>query len=558
MVAATGDYTAAQVTNAVSTIGSYADPSWLTALSWSKITGAPAIFADPTTTKGDIVARGASAPATRLGVGTNNFVLTADSTQATGLKWAAAPVTSVFTRSGAVVAAAGDYTASQVTNAVDTTQTYSNPSWITALAWSKITGAPTIFADPTTTKGDLVARGTSSPATRLPIGATLNMAMLVDSSQTLGMKWATMTAAMVTNAADTTQSYSNPTWITALAWSKITSVPITTKGDLMVFGSSITRLPVGTNGQVLTADSTQTLGVKWAAGGGGGSQTPWTSDIQGGNFMLHNVAAIGILTSATASTPLTAAPSINGKANFQLMNFGSSGAAAELSLYANGGPNFWIGSSGTGYTWGNAAYITWDNSAVLVFAPGGVEKARFDVNGRLGINKTNPATPLDVNGVATATQFAGPGLNIGSGLGLQANQVASVFGNSDEPSLSAYCGTVVFGSNSQNPCLTFGFSTGTFINPWMQTRSKFNASGQALLMQPLGGGVGVSVPTTGVVSYAFQVGVDSAAKIATNTWTVYSSDVRTKRNIRDLVGGLEVIKRLRPIEAEYNGLGGTQ
>ena len=41
--------------------------------------------------------------------------------------------------------------------------------------------------------------------------------------------------------------------------------PTTTKGDLIVHGSSTTRLPVGTNGQVLTADSAQTTGLKWAA-----------------------------------------------------------------------------------------------------------------------------------------------------------------------------------------------------------------------------------------------------------------------------------------------------
>jgi hypothetical protein len=43
VVAVTGDYTAAQVTNAVSTIGSYADPAWLTSLAWGKITGAPTV-----------------------------------------------------------------------------------------------------------------------------------------------------------------------------------------------------------------------------------------------------------------------------------------------------------------------------------------------------------------------------------------------------------------------------------------------------------------------------------------------------------------------------------
>jgi hypothetical protein len=44
-----------------------------------------------------------------------------------------------------------------------------------------------------------------------------------------------------------------------------------TKGDLLVVdGGLIRALPVGDNGQVLTADSAETLGVKWAAGGGGG------------------------------------------------------------------------------------------------------------------------------------------------------------------------------------------------------------------------------------------------------------------------------------------------
>ncbi len=49
-------------------------------------------------------------------------------------------VSSVFSRTGAVTATSGDYTAAQVTNAADTTATYSNPGWITALAATKLTG----------------------------------------------------------------------------------------------------------------------------------------------------------------------------------------------------------------------------------------------------------------------------------------------------------------------------------------------------------------------------------------------------------------------------------
>lgn len=56
-----------------------------------------------------------------------------------------AAVVSVFGRQGSVVALAGDYTAAKVTNAVDQTQAYPNPAWITSLSWGKITGAPATY-----------------------------------------------------------------------------------------------------------------------------------------------------------------------------------------------------------------------------------------------------------------------------------------------------------------------------------------------------------------------------------------------------------------------------
>lgn len=65
--------------------------------------------------------------------------------------------------------------AGTVTNGVYTTGSYSNPSWITALAWSKITSTPT-----------------------------------------------TLSGYGITDGVSTGGSYSNPTWITSLAGSKIT------------------------------------------------------------------------------------------------------------------------------------------------------------------------------------------------------------------------------------------------------------------------------------------------------------------------------------------------
>jgi len=51
------------------------------------------------------------------------------------------------------------------------------------------------------------------------------------------------------------------------------SFPVTTKGDLFGYDTAAARIPVGTNNQVLTADSAQALGVKWATPSSGGGMT---------------------------------------------------------------------------------------------------------------------------------------------------------------------------------------------------------------------------------------------------------------------------------------------
>lgn len=69
--------------------------------------------------------------------------------------------------------------------------------------------------------------------------------------------------------------------------------PLTTKGDIYVYGATNTRLPVGTDGQILSADSTQSTGLKWIASSGspGGSNT---------QLQYNNSGAFGGISGATS------------------------------------------------------------------------------------------------------------------------------------------------------------------------------------------------------------------------------------------------------------------
>jgi hypothetical protein len=60
-----------------------------------------------------------------------------------------------------------------------------------------------------------------------------------------------------------TQYYSGSAWVSIGGGSS----PLTTKGDLYTYSTADARLGVGTNGQVLTADSAEATGLKWATAG---------------------------------------------------------------------------------------------------------------------------------------------------------------------------------------------------------------------------------------------------------------------------------------------------
>jgi hypothetical protein len=92
--------------------------------------------------------------------------------------------------------------------------------------------------NPETTLGDIAYRSaTSNTNTRLAIGS----------------------AGQVLTVAAGVPSWATPT----------DQTPLTTKGDVFTFSTVDARLGVGANGTVLTADSAETTGLKWAAASSG-------------------------------------------------------------------------------------------------------------------------------------------------------------------------------------------------------------------------------------------------------------------------------------------------
>ena len=149
---------------------------------------------------GVFTAKGQVASSTGIGsvgavaVGTNGFLLTADSTTATGVKWAA-PSTDLILKSML------------------------------------------------TTKGDLVVTTAAATPVRLGVG-TNGQVLVADSAQAAGVRWG---AAAATDA--------------------VSAALVDAKGDLIVGSANdaVARLPVGANGLSLVADSAAASGVKWAA-----------------------------------------------------------------------------------------------------------------------------------------------------------------------------------------------------------------------------------------------------------------------------------------------------
>lgn len=94
------------------------------------------------------------------------------------------------------------------------------------------------------------------------------------------------------------------------------SSPLTTKGDLYTYTTADARLPVGTNGQVLSADSAESTGLKWITAGGTGTVTSVSvvtaNGVSGSVATATTTPAITLTLGAITPTSVAASGTVTG------------------------------------------------------------------------------------------------------------------------------------------------------------------------------------------------------------------------------------------------------
>jgi len=114
--------------------------------------------------------------------------------------------------------------------------------------------------------------------------------------------------------------------------------PLTTKGDLYGFSTVPARVAVGTNGQVLTADSTATNGVAWAAAGMTNPMTTTGDTIyssSGSTPARLGIGSTGQVLTVAGGVP-TWASAASASSSYTLLNSGGTSLSGAQTITVSG------------------------------------------------------------------------------------------------------------------------------------------------------------------------------------------------------------------------------
>jgi hypothetical protein len=211
--------------------------------------------------KGDLLVASAADTVARLAVGTDEQILVADSTQATGMKWAAPPASSVLTG----------------TWVYSTNTTIADPgSGAFRVNTATIQAATTLALD-RLTDGNTDA---TPLIMSMVVGDILYVQEKIDATNWARYQltaapinqgpgnWFQLAVSVIASGGGAISGNSKCVFTTSLS-SAGANIPVSlldAKGDLIAGTAADTagRLAVGTNGQVLTAASGQATGLQWA------------------------------------------------------------------------------------------------------------------------------------------------------------------------------------------------------------------------------------------------------------------------------------------------------
>ena len=545
VTAAANDYTAAQVTNAVSTLGTYSDPAWITGLAWSKITGAPAFVTGAAGSTGQVQwnntgAFAASANLTwnqgnvTLGIGNDGSVtpwgvtslpeVLVGTTIATNTYGVVGIVSNQPATSGVVgVLAFGNYANTAADKRVAQITSYTDGAINSGNLIFATYAAGTQYERMRITSAGLVGIGIANPLYDLVVyKSTVNTTLRVvaDYNSASGA-WATVRGDSYSGAAINPSSglqlvgYSAhgtmalPTATQANdQFVNIAAYGYTGSGwaaPCQIILSTFTNwTATSTEGaiQFLTTASGSTTGhtAMTITGPGnvgiGNAGTPPTTD-------AANYLTVGSITSTTIGeiTVAVNTPTVSGGTTglFNFANYANTGADKRIVAL--------MGLTDGAINSGALVFYTWNAGAAA-------ERMRITSAGKVGIGTANITGVLTV---ATGSQAL----------------------------------------NFRSDSVTFGLpaSVGVLLQP---VKTDQTATAEICIYSNItwlnGGSVGINMTTA--PGYTLHLANDSAGKPITNTWTI-SSDVRLKRNIKPLEGGLSIINQIVPLEAEYNGLHGT-